>query len=463
MGLQEKVFLTYCKWNMDKFIEETTKNAVEVINVSKSFQIYQNPVDRLKQFIYPKVQKFFNFSQKNFFDENWILKRVNFTIKEGESVGIIGKNGVGKSTLLQLICGTLQPSNGEINTFGKITALLELGAGFNPEFTGIENIKLSASLFRIDKVDLEEKIKKIIDFADIGDYINQPVKTYSSGMYVRLAFSVIAFSNPDILIIDEALSVGDIFFQQKCIRFIREFKDKGGTIIFVSHDITAVQNICNKAILLQKNSSPLIGNTDYICKKYLEDLYSDRIGKLLNTFQSDHTNYEKKFECELTNYAKYVISKFNHKADSFGEGKAKIINSYFMDDNRKIVNLTKEGQILELVIEAEIKEKINLPTFGFMLKNRQGEFIFTEDSREISKKDNLICESGSVLKAKFSWKMPTLLPGKWSINVAISEGFEPETHVQQHWIHDALIVDCISSRTIHGWASIECQKISIEV
>ena len=233
--------------------------AIKVENLSKCYQIYDKPRDRLLQMLFR--------GHRTFYREFWALRDVSFEIKRGETVGIIGRNGSGKSTLLQLICGTLNPTGGSIHTRGRIAALLELGSGFNPEFTGRENVYMNASILGLTHEEIDARFDAIAAFADIGDFIEQPVKTYSSGMYVRLAFAVIAHVDADILVIDEALSVGDAFFTQKCMRFLRRFMENG-TVLFVSHDTGAVINLCQSGIWLEKGSVKHKGEPHIIEEHY---------------------------------------------------------------------------------------------------------------------------------------------------------------------------------------------------
>lgn len=244
--------------------------AIKIENLSKCYQIYERPVDRLLQMV---------FRGRTYFREFWAVRNVSFTVEKGRTVAIIGRNGAGKSTLLQMICGTLNPTEGRITVNGKVAALLELGAGFNPEFTGRENVYLSASLHGLTREQIDARYDAITTFAGIGDYVNQPVKTYSSGMFVRLAFAVIAHVDADVLIVDEALSVGDAFFQQKCMRFLLDFKANGGTLLFVSHDMGAVNALCESAILLRREGSEYLyetGTPKEIAMIYLRDLYSEK-------------------------------------------------------------------------------------------------------------------------------------------------------------------------------------------
>lgn len=217
-------------------------SAISIKNISKFFEIYEKPSHRLWQMLYH--------GRKRFYRPFWALQDISFEVKRGECVGIIGRNGAGKSTLLQIITGTLSPSSGTVECNGRVAALLELGSGFNPEFTGQENVYLNASILGLTKEEIDAKYDDIVAFADIGEFINQPVKSYSSGMAVRLAFAVVAHVDADILIVDEALSVGDAFFTQKCMRFLRQFMEKN-TVLFVSHDTGAVNSLCNAAIMLE--------------------------------------------------------------------------------------------------------------------------------------------------------------------------------------------------------------------
>ncbi len=258
--------------------------AIKVSNVDKCYQLYAEPKDRLKQFLWR--------GRKQFYKEFWALKNINFEIKKGEVIGIIGRNGAGKSTLLQLVCGTLTPSQGEVTVNGRIAALLELGAGFNPDFTGRENVFMNASIMGMTHAKIAERFDEIVDFSGIREFIDQPVKTYSSGMYVRLAFSVAINVEPDILIIDEALSVGDGAFAKKSFNSIMKLRDEGKTILFCSHSLYHIEAICNKAIWLNQGSIKQIGKPSSVISAY--DLFlacQNSDSSAPNTFTA-HTNYE---------------------------------------------------------------------------------------------------------------------------------------------------------------------------
>ncbi|WP_347485887.1 ABC transporter ATP-binding protein [Vandammella animalimorsus] len=241
---------------------------IKVESLSKCYQIYDQPRDRLKQFLLPRLQRMMWLQPKQYYREFWALKDISFNIKRGEAVGIVGRNGSGKSTLLQLICATLSPTQGAVETHGRIAALLELGSGFNPEFTGRENIYLNGAILGINKEQLDDRFYDIVKFADIGDHLDQPVKTYSSGMFVRLAFAVQMHIEPDILIIDEALSVGDQFFQAKCYAAIRSMMDNGTTVLFVSHSAATVKALCPRALLLSHGELIVDGPASRVLDRY---------------------------------------------------------------------------------------------------------------------------------------------------------------------------------------------------
>ena len=246
---------------------------IRVEGLGKRYEIYAQPADRLKQMLMPRLGWALGRSRRDYFKEFWALRNVSFSVRRGETVGIIGRNGSGKSTLLQMVCGTLHPTEGSVAVRGRIAALLELGAGFNPEFTGRENVYLSGLLYGISESVLRSRFQSIVDFADIGDFIDQPVKTYSSGMYVRLAFAVAINVTPDILVVDEALSVGDEAFQRKCFARINRIRDEGATVLFVSHSAGVVTQLCDRAVLLDRGELLLEGSPKFVVSRYQKMLY----------------------------------------------------------------------------------------------------------------------------------------------------------------------------------------------
>ena len=259
--------------------------AIRVSNLSKRFEIYAKPGDRLKQFVLPRVQRLLGLPPKQYFREFWALKEVSFEVKQGETVGIIGRNGSGKSTLLQMICGTLNPTEGSIQTSGRIAALLELGSGFNPEFTGRENVFLNGAVLGLQQHEIQERFAAIASFADIGDFIEQPVKTYSSGMFVRLAFALAIHVDATILVVDEALSVGDIAFQNKCTEALKRMMARGATVLFVTHDLGTLQLLCSKVIWMDRGHVRVSGDPVRVAQDY----YVEMTGNAESMFDLPHT------------------------------------------------------------------------------------------------------------------------------------------------------------------------------
>ncbi|SFI40125.1 ABC transporter ATP-binding protein [Nitrosomonas sp. Nm34] len=261
--------------------------AIKVENLSKCYHIYTTPRDRLKQFIFPRLRRFVGEAGQQYFKEFWALRDVSFEIKKGESMGILGRNGSGKSTLLQIIAGTLTPTEGTVETFGRISALLELGSGFNPEFSGKDNVYLSVALQGFGSDQIDKKYEDIAAFADIGEFIDQPVKIYSSGMYARLAFSAAIHAEPDVLIVDEILAVGDVPFQQKCIKKLYQMMDDGVSILLVSHDAYQIRSICRKALLLQEGRQCMFESSEKVMDEYIA--YCSAVGSKAKAESSDFT------------------------------------------------------------------------------------------------------------------------------------------------------------------------------
>lgn len=252
--------------------------AVRIESLSKCYHVYATPGDRLRQFVWPRMRRLIGLQPKVYFREFWALRDMTLSVRQGECFGILGRNGAGKSTLLQLLCGTLSPSFGQIAIYGRVAALLELGAGFNPEFTGVENVYLNASVLGLSKDEIDARFDDIVAFAGIGDFIHQPVKTYSSGMFVRLAFAIAIHVEPDILIIDEALSVGDIAFQNKCFLKIRELKARGTTMLFVTHDLSTLQLICDRVAWLRDGQLVMIDTPTTVCQEYYAETMGAPLG-----------------------------------------------------------------------------------------------------------------------------------------------------------------------------------------
>lgn len=343
--------------------------AIKVENLSKCYQIYEQPRDRLKQFVMPRIQRGLGKAPKQYYREFWALKDVSFEVKKGETVGVIGRNGSGKSTLLQIICGTLNPTGGTVTTYGRIAALLELGSGFNPDFTGRENVYMNASVLGLSNDEIDQRFDAIAAFADIGEFIEQPVKTYSSGMMVRLAFAVAINVEPDILVVDEALAVGDAAFQRKCLRKINDLSQSGVTLLFVSHDIETIRKLCVRAVYL--NRGIILGNgiAKNICMEYERDLFG--AGNLV-----DASIANKQAVLEPVNLGKLDPDLLNSVERSYGDGGALITEVLISNKNEQRINLIDQGLEISVSYKTKFIKPTDKPIFGMMITNREGVCVF---------------------------------------------------------------------------------------
>lgn len=445
--------------------------AIRVNDISKFYEVYASPRDRLKQFFLPAIRKLLRQPIKQYYKEYWALKGVSFEIKKGETVGIIGRNGAGKSTLLQIICGTLHPSQGSIETNGRIAALLELGSGFNPEFSGRENVFLNAAVLGLSRKEAESRFDDIVAFSEIADFIDQPVKTYSSGMYVRLAFSVIAHVDADILIVDEALAVGDVFFQQKCMRFLRAHQEKGGTVVFVSHDTSAVVNLCERGVLLSKNSPPVVDVTDVICRTYIKDLYAEKDiesavseSNVESTYLVSQSIGSRAEEYTANELPDNVIkaSPFRDQAESFGNQGITIVGAWFENEEGRKVSTLVGGETVKFNIAAKAIKYIKNPAFGIMVKDRLGQYVFAEGTDLAFRNAGLNVSPMDEVRVSFSFRMPILIQGDYSINIAVADGVGDE-HVQHHWLNDAMALHSLNSRLVHGICGLQDLNMNIVI
>lgn len=397
--------------------------AIRVDNVAKRYRIFARPFDRLLHQLFGLRE-----SRCEPFDA---LHELGFTVRRGETLGLIGRNGAGKSTLLQIICGTLTPSAGSVSVNGRVAALLELGAGFNPEFTGRENVYMNAAIYGLDRAAIERALPSILAFAEIGDFIDRPVKTYSSGMFVRLAFAVIAHVRADILIIDEALAVGDVYFTQKCMRFLKRFKESG-TLVFVSHDVNAVINLCDRAVWLDRGRIARQGPAKEVCEAYLGSFYPDA-----DTGDNDG--------------GANVAGR--RGGEEFGTGSARIEKVELLDAAGRPLTLLLAAGRVELRVRCRAHVDIADPIVGFFVKDRLGQYLFGQNSLQPLPGWTRIAAGASV-EVRFAFHMPHLASGDYSIGVSVAAGSQ-EKHVQHHWIHDALHFRAQADPALTGWFALE--------
>lgn len=448
-----------------------SQTSIKVSNLSKVYQLYRRPEDRLKQSILPRVKRLFGLESPNYYQDFFALNDVSFEAKRGETIGIIGRNGAGKSTILQIICGTLSPSGGSVETFGRVAALLELGSGFNPEFTGVENIYMNASILGLTKSEIDDRFDQIVKFADIGDFIHQPVKIYSSGMYVRLAFAIIAHVDADILVVDEALAVGDAVFTQKCMRFIREFQ-KNGTLIFVSHDTASVQNLCERAIWLLDGNVAAYGTSKSVAEKYLyytsqqtygddytmsvidkdEEPVADEVGVIVDG---------KSF---FLDYGAETTTKDNlESAGGWKTGVADIkeVTLDHIESENRDKSFFTGGERVRLKIGVTANNAIEKPIVGFLWRDKLGQDLFGENTLPVTDIRPIQVSAGAHINAYFDFRLPMLPNGEYSITVAVAEG-DVTSHVHHHFLHDAMIVTISSSNVRWGLVGVPFERIQLE-
>lgn len=420
--------------NMPKNMSETI---IKISNISKIYHLYNDPIDRLKEALDPFRRKYHH--------DFYALKNLNFEIKKGETIGIIGKNGAGKSTLLKILTGVLTPTTGECFVNGKVSSLLELGVGFNGDLSGYENIYFNGTILGYSKKEIDQKLDSIIDFADIGEFIYQPVKTYSSGMYVRLGFAIAINVDPDILIVDEALSVGDVRFQQKCLRKLKEFQENGKTIIFVSHDMGTIINYCDRAIWLKDGSINQDDSSEKVCKEYLAFMFYDN-------------DTVKKNEKVLNDLGYIDSISSNLKLDNitncsfFGEGGAQIkaVGLYSKLSGEKISTFTG-GEAVDFYMDIEINKYIEHALVGFIMNDEYGNKILGINNNIIAIPIKNL-KKGQRIIVKYSFDFPFLKNGKYFFSPAIAEGTQ-ENHVQHNWVYDAYIVNIVNQdqNACMGW------------
>ncbi|QCP50773.1 ABC transporter ATP-binding protein [Trinickia violacea] len=451
--------------------DSVKQTAVEVHGLGKRYEIYAAPQDRLKQMVLPRLSRAVGAKPKEYFREFWALRNVDLTVERGETVAIIGQNGSGKSTFLQLVCGTLTPTQGEVKRNGRIAALLELGAGFNPEFTGEENVYLSGMLYGLTEKQLQERYHSIIEFAEIGDFVSQPVKTYSSGMYVRLAFAIAAHVDADVLVVDEALSVGDVRFTQKCMRFLRQFQ-KNGTLLFVSHDVGAVTSLCSRAVWLDHGSVRLDGPAKDVVEAYLAEQHVlDRKaqGVEVSAIKVERARAKMAQMDVVDQNAEQLkgsnsIKVFEFDPDAhesaFGAGGATITGVAMIDEDARAMPMVQGGELVTLDIAVELHTALSGLIIGFYLKDRLGQRLFGANTH-LSHENVIEGVANDQLHATFQFRMPYLPVGAYSIDAAVASGTQDD-HTQQHWVHDALQFRALMSPLSHGLVGVPMLRISVE-
>ena len=409
---------------------------IQVINVSKMYKLYDRHMDRLKEAL--------GLSRKKCYTEHYALNHINFEVNKGETVGIIGTNGSGKSTILKIITGVLNPTEGEIKVNGRISALLELGAGFNMEYTGIENIYLNGTMIGFSKEEIDAKLDDILAFADIGEFVNQPVKTYSSGMFVRLAFAVAINIEPEILIVDEALSVGDVFFQAKCYHKFEEFKKNGKTILFVSHDLSSINKYCDRVVLLNKGDKLAEGAPKDMINMYKKLLVQehDAVMDMAKSDEGTHVIELKEGDLWKNSFS------INPNHESYGNGEANIIDFAIVDHNGRLSNTIEKNTECTIKMKVQFMQDVDSPIFAFTIKDLKGTEI-TGTNTQLEGIEDEEYKAGDIKTVEFTQNM-NLQGGDYLISFGCT-GFKIGTFTVYHRLYDLLNLNVVAKKNSVGY------------
>lgn len=424
-------------------------NTIEVTHVTKIYKLYNKPIDRLKESMNP--------AHKSYHRDFYALNDLSFTVKKGETVGIIGTNGSGKSTILKIITGVLTPTSGSVEVNGRISALLELGAGFNQDYTGIENIYMNGTMMGYTKKEMDEKLSDILDFAEIGDFVYQPVKTYSSGMFVRLAFALAINVDPEILIVDEALSVGDVFFQAKCYRRMEEIRRKGTTIVMVTHDMGSIIKYCDKVVVLNKGNFIAQGTAGKMVDLY-KKILAGQMEQLQAELEMTDFSGDKKVTARKQKSGHDGKSRMldqmtiNGNREEYGDGRAEFVDIGLLDQRGNVTNLLLKGETFTIREVIRFHADLEAPIFTYTIKDRKGTDLTGTNTmyegteiRPVKKGDVYVCE--------FSQKM-SLQGGEYLLSMSCT-GFEHGEHVVYHRLYDVISMTVISNKNTVGYYDMD--------
>ena len=424
------------------------KVAIQVKGLEKAYKLYDKPSDRLKEAL--------GFGRKKRYKEHYALKGVDMTIYQGETVGIIGTNGSGKSTILKIITGVLNPTGGSVHVNGRISALLELGAGFNMEYNGIENIYLNGTMIGFSKKEIDAKMDDILNFADIGDYVHQPVKTYSSGMFVRLAFAVAINIEPEILIVDEALSVGDVFFQAKCYHKFEEFKEMGKTIVFVSHDLSSISKYCDRVVLLNQGVKLGEGSPKEMIDAYKQVL----VGQYVPAADDHSLLSDKEITAAAAAAAGTGKGEVNPELLEYGTKDAMITGYKITDDMGRETSALLKGKECTITMQVHFEHDIEAPIFAFTIKNIKGVEI-TGTNTMVEKAFLSPVRAGSDMEITFTQKID-LQGGEYLLSFGVT-GFEKEEFQVYHRLYDVINMTVISDKDTVGYYDMNSRVVVKEL
>ncbi len=431
----------------------SSESLVTARGVSKAYRVFRRPADRVKELLL----------RRRYHEEFWAVREVDLSVARGETVGVIGRNGSGKSTLLQLICGTVRPSRGEVEVRGRVGALLELGAGFNPEFTGRENVWVNAAVLGLSDREIAARFEAIAAFAGIGEYMDQPVKHYSSGMYARLAFSVIAHVDADVLVVDEALSVGDGAFQQKCMRFLHASRQRGA-LVFVSHDLAVVAKLCDRVLWLERGAVRAAGPAREVCRRYEAALSSESMEEN-EGFRIGGRGWRETRGAEAlvapAPAETRTMADFDPDAalDEAGGAVVERIGIYAAGAPAHVLSGAED---VELLVDCRATGPLARPTVGFMLRDRLGQGLFGDRTNAGDATTPADVATGQSFSASFHFRFPYLLSGEYALEAAIYEG-TPQRNRMLARLRDAAFLSVQSRHPGGGLVNVSMNSISLTV
>lgn len=411
-------------------------------NIVKEYNLYAKPQDRFREAV--------GLSKKSLHRNFRALDGVSFDVKRGETVGIIGTNGSGKSTLLKIITGVLKPTEGKLFREGRISALLELGAGFNQEYTGLENIYLNGRMMGYTRKEMSERVPAIIDFAEIGGFLNQPVKTYSSGMFARLAFAVAINVDPDILIVDEALSVGDLFFQNKCFRKFEELKSRHVTILFVSHDISSVRQMCSRVLWIEKGVQKIFDRSELVCDMYMDMQRTDRNRE--NLHNADHLS---QYLDDTPGDPSVSFPGITWKSSSILSERLAIVSVFLTDKNGGQVNYMEVEKQYTFHVVVRLMEDMEELILGIVVENNKGIPLY-DFNNYINARKVLRGKKGQYLEARFRFRLPRIMKGTYVVSAAAARGTQ-EDHIMLSWLHGVSQLEVINPGFNSSYIEIPAQ------
>jgi len=417
--------------------------AVAMEKVSKSYPVYASPAERFKELL--------ALGRRSFHRDFWALRDVSFEIERGSTFSILGENGAGKSTLLQLVAGILRPTAGRVEVTGRVSALLELGSGFNPEFSGRENVFLNGAILGLSNREIERRYPQIVDFAEIGEFINQPVKTYSSGMVVRLAFAVAINVDPEILLVDEALAVGDIYFRQRCMRKIHELHRAGVTILFVTHNIADVKSLATRAMWLANGQIAELGDPERVVSHFQAAMVNKDARYLRQHAQAEAQAAGEVFASRPAE----LVEKIPNIDFRYGTGRAQVLGIAVMNQRGEEIGLLPPGETIVVRVSVRAQQEMPQPIVGFMLRNHLG-VDFSGTNTALEGVEMPLLRPGEALTVDFLVALPELYPGHFSFSPAIANG-TLEGYEMCDWIDNAVTLQMDKRREMYGYFRLPCQ------